>query len=101
VAGYVARANASKLAHRECYSGYLAPHGTEGMLLIMGDLHWAVGEKETAQRYYAALRAATNYKSWPLHGLAERRFAGTQPVKPADLGALVECSTCHVNELAP
>lgn len=47
-AGYVARGNAAGLSHRECYSGYFAPHGTEGLMLIMGDLEWTLGNEEVA-----------------------------------------------------
>jgi hypothetical protein len=99
--GYVTRANAGQLTHRNCSSGYLAPHATEGTLLIMGDLHWILDEQETAKRYYAALQNAKNYAWWPLRGVAERRLAGTQPVNPAELPGLVKCAACHVDKLAP
>ena len=53
---YLARANVATLAHRECYSGYHAPHGTEGLLLLGGDLHALNGNAQAAGQYYAAVQ---------------------------------------------
>jgi hypothetical protein len=96
---FLARANAATLAHRECYSGYHAPHGTEGLLLLGGDLHALNGKAESAGHYYAAVQAASNYSTWPLKPLLERRIDGTEPPSiAADLG-LTGCGSCHTNAL--
>lgn len=54
---------------------------------------------QRANRYYQAMRRATNYASWPLQPLGERRFRGTQPVQYAELTAIVACTTCHTDAL--
>ena len=96
---YLARANAATLAHRECYSGYHATHGTEGLLLLVGDVHALNGNAQAAGQYYAAAQAASNYASWPLKPLLERRINGTeQPSLAAAIG-LTGCGTCHTNAL--
>jgi hypothetical protein len=73
---YVDRANKSDLRHRECYSGYHATHGTEGTLLIAGDLAALNGNASGAARMYAGMKRATNYGTWALRDLAERRISG-------------------------
>ena len=96
---YVARANVATLAHRECYSGYHATHGTEGLLLLAGDVHALNGNAQAAGQYYSAVQAAKNYASWPLKPLLERRINGTeQPSLAATIG-LTGCGSCHTNSL--
>lgn len=96
---YVASANAATLVHRECYSGYHATHGTEGLLLLAGDVHALNGNTEAAARYYSAVQAAQNYASWSLKPLLERRINGTeQPSLGATIG-LTGCGSCHTNTL--
>jgi hypothetical protein len=99
VDAFVDAANAAGLEQRECYSGYYAMHGTEGELLQIGDLYAIAGNSGVANLYYNAMRRATNYASWPLKPLAERRIDGTQAVKQDDLVAVIACATCHVNEI--
>jgi hypothetical protein len=96
---YVARANAATLAHRECYSGYHAPHGTEGLLLLSGDVHALNGNHQAAGQYYAAVKAASNYASWPLKPMLERRISGTEPASLAGAKGLTACGSCHTNAL--
>ena len=96
---YVARANVATLVHRECYSGYHATHGTEGLLLLAGDVHALNGNAQAAGQYYSAVQAAKNYASWPLKPLLERRINGTeQPSLAATIG-LTGCGSCHTNSL--
>jgi hypothetical protein len=99
VDSFVDAANASSLKQRECYSGYYATHGTEGELLQIGDLYASAGNTRVANLYYAAMRRATNYASWPVKALAERRIDGTQPAIKDDLVGVVACATCHINEI--
>ena len=99
LAAFVDKANASGLAHRECYSGYFGPHATEGELLLVGDLHAASGNGAVAVLYYQAMNRATSYATWPLRPLAERRLSGAQPVQTTDLSAIAACTTCHTNTL--
>jgi hypothetical protein len=96
---YVARANAATLAHRECYSGYHAPHGTEGLLTLSGDIHALNGNAQAAGRYYEAVKAASNYASWPLKPMLERRMNGTEPASPGGAMGLTACGSCHTNAL--
>jgi hypothetical protein len=96
---FVATANAADFVQRECYSGYYAMHATEGELLQIGDLFTIAGNPELASLYYNATRSATNYDTWPLKPLAERRIAGTQTATAGDLPAVIACATCHVNEV--
>jgi len=96
---YVARANAATLAHRECYSGYHAPHGTEGLLLLAGDVHALNGNTQAAGQYYAAVQEASNHASWPLKPLLERRINGTEPPSLAATIGLTGCGSCHTNTL--
>jgi len=99
VDAFVDAANASSLKQRECYSGYYAMHGTEGELLQIGDLYASAGNTRVANLYYTAMRRATNYASWPVKALAERRIDGTQPAAPDDLVGVIACATCHINEI--
>jgi hypothetical protein len=99
VASYVDKANAAGLAHRECYSGYFAMHGTEGSLLIIADLLAVKGNATAAQLFYDGMRRATNYATWPLRPLAERHASGTQPATQDQLPGTISCPACHVNEL--
>jgi hypothetical protein len=96
---YVDKANAADLVHRECYSGFHATHGTEGILFITGDLVALSGNPALAQRYYAAAKRATNYPFWPLRPVLDRRMSGEQPITGSELAQAVACSTCHVSEL--
>jgi hypothetical protein len=97
---YVAKANAGTLAQRECYSGYHAPHGTTGELLILADLLALDGKAEIARIYYDALAAATDYPTWALKPLVERRRGGTQAAELATVGVITStCATCHTNTL--
>jgi len=96
---FLARANAATLAHRECYSGYHATHGTEGVLLLAGDVHALNGNTEAAGRYYAAAQGATNHASWPLAPLLQRRMNGTEPASLGATTGLTACGTCHTNTL--
>ncbi|HXI56948.1 MAG TPA: hypothetical protein VNO55_12865 [Polyangia bacterium] len=99
VAGYVERANAASLVHRECYSGYHAMHGTEGILLITGDLVALAGNAELAKRFYTATQSSSTFGTWALKDLLERRLDGQQPAAAGELSGIVACSTCHINEL--
>jgi hypothetical protein len=99
VDAFVDAANASQLTQRECYSGYYAMHGTEAELLQIGDLYANTGNTRVANLYYAAMRRATNYASWPLKALAERRIDGTQAAVKDDLVGVIACATCHINEV--
>jgi len=98
-AAWVAKANATSLAHRECYSGFHAMHGTEGLLLLTGDLHAMNGNNDAAGRYYAAAKSATNYSTWPLKPLLERRVSGMQPPSPEQMLGVTACGTCHTKSL--
>jgi hypothetical protein len=96
---YVARANAATLVHRECYSGYHATHGTEGILLLVGDVHALNGDAQAAGQYYAAAQAAKNFSSWPLAPLLQRRIDGTEPPSLGATTGLTSCGSCHTNTL--
>ena len=96
---FLARANVATLAHRECYSGYHATHGTEGLLLLGGDLHALNGNAQAAGQYYAAVTAASNYALWPLKPLLERRINGTEQPSLAAAMGLTGCGSCHTNAL--
>lgn len=97
--GFVDKANAGAMVHRECYSGYFGPHATEGELLIVGDLHAATGNPKLAMLYYRAAMRATTFATWPLRPLVERRIRGAQPAETTDLPAIAACTTCHTNTL--
>lgn len=100
VAAYIAKANAGALAQRECYSGYHAPHGTTGELLILADLHAINGQAAAARAYYDALPSVTDYATWALAPLVERRRAGTQAPELGTVTAITTlCATCHTNTL--
>jgi hypothetical protein len=99
-AGYVSKMNAGSLVHRECYTGYFAPHGSSGELLIIGDLHAITGNAAAATAYYHAVTMTSDYATWPLKPLVERRLSGAQPADPATLGAITSsCATCHTRSL--
>jgi hypothetical protein len=99
-AALVAKQNAGALAQRECYSGYHAPHGSPGHLLILADLHALHGDAAAAKAYYTALQAATDYPTWPLRPLVERRLSGAQPADLAGASAITNtCATCHASSL--
>jgi len=99
-AAYVARANAGALVQRECYSGYHAPHGTPGVLLILADLDALNGNAQVARAYYDALRDATDYPTWALKPLVERRRSGAQAPELATVDTITTtCATCHTNAL--
>lgn len=99
-ASYVAKQNAGTLVQRECYSGYYAPHGSSGEILILADLQALNGNASAATAYYTALQSVTDYSTWALKPAVERRIAGTQA---ADIGSLTlitsACATCHTNAL--
>jgi hypothetical protein len=97
---YVRKQNTGTLAQRECYSGYYAMHGSEGMLLVAGDLHALGGNAQAAMAYYTALQSDTNYATWPLKPLVERRLAGTQVAQLSTTSVITAtCATCHTNTL--
>lgn len=99
-ARFVEKANAGALAQRECYSGYHAAHGSAGELLILADLHAITGEAEAARRYYDAIPGVSDYATWPLKPLVERRRSGAQPAAADTIGAIANtCGTCHTNTL--
>jgi len=99
-AGYVAKLNAGALAQRECYSGYHAPHGSTGELLILADLHALVGNAGAARAYYDAILNVTDYATWPLKPLIERRRSGAQATDLATVSTISNtCATCHTNTL--
>jgi hypothetical protein len=99
-AAYVAKANAGALAQRECYSGYHAPHGTAGELLILADLNALNGNTATARAYYDALQSVTDYPTWALKPLVERRRSGAQAPDLATVDTITNtCATCHTNTL--
>jgi len=99
-AAYVAKANAGALAQRECYSGYHAPHGTAGELLILADLNAINGHAEVARAYYDALRGVTDYPTWALRPLVERRRSGAQAPDLATVDTITTtCATCHTSTL--
>jgi hypothetical protein len=96
---YVDRANKSDLRHRECYSGYHATHGTEGTLLIAGDLAALSGNASGAARMYAGMKRATNYGTWGLRNLAERRVSGDLKIVPENMFNISACTSCHVDQI--
>lgn len=97
---FVEKANAGALAQRECYSGYHAAHASAGELLILADLHAINGNTEAARKYYDAVQSVSDYPTWPLKPLLERRRSGTQAAATATVGAIAStCGTCHTNTL--
>ncbi len=97
---FVEKANAGALAQRECYSGYHAAHASAGELLILADLHAINGDAEAARRYYDAVLKVSDYPTWPLKPLLERRRSGALAAAANTIGALaVTCGTCHTNTL--
>ncbi len=99
-ARFVEKANAGALAQRECYSGYHAAHASAGELLILADLHAINGNAAAARKYYDAVMAVSDYPTWPLKPLLERRRSGAQLAATATIGAIANtCGTCHTNTL--
>jgi hypothetical protein len=96
---YVDRANKSDLRHRECYSGYHATHGTEGTLLLAGDLAALNGNAAGAVRVYAGMKRSTNYSTWALRDLAERRISGDLKAVPENMFNISACTSCHVDQI--
>jgi hypothetical protein len=97
---FVEKANAGALAQRECYSGYHAAHASAGELLILADLHAVNGELTTARKYYDAVLNVSDYPTWPLKPLLERRRSGAQPAAADTVTAIANtCGTCHTNTL--
>jgi hypothetical protein len=97
---FVEKANAGALAQRECYSGYHAAHATTGELLILADLHAVNGDAATARKYYDAVLTVSDYPTWPLKPLLERRRSGAQAPTPDLVDAIAgTCGTCHTNTL--
>jgi hypothetical protein len=95
-AAIVTKQNAGTFIQRECYSGFYAPHGSEGLLLVLGDLHALAGDAPAASAYYAALQQATDYSTWALAPLVQRRISGAQPADAATVGRITStCATCH------
>jgi hypothetical protein len=95
---YVDRANKSDLRHRECYSGYHAEHGTEGTLLLAGDLAALNGNASGGARMYAGMKRARNYGTWGLRALAERRVSGDLKAVPENMFNISACTSCHVDQ---
>ncbi|MEO7731034.1 MAG: hypothetical protein ABIY55_08695 [Kofleriaceae bacterium] len=99
-AAYVVKQNTGALTQRECYSGYHAPHGSPGELLILADLHALDGNAEAARAYYGALQATTDYATWPLAPVVQRRLSGAQAPDLAGVTLITStCATCHANKL--
>jgi hypothetical protein len=93
------KANAGTLAHRECFSGYYSMHGTEGLLLLTGDIHALNGNAQAAKAYYDAIASATNYPTWALKPMLQRRLDGSEPANVEKMPLLASCTTCHTNTL--
>jgi hypothetical protein len=99
-ASYVTQANAAALAQRECYSGYHSAHGTSGLMLVAADLHALTGNAAAAKKYYDAIVTASDYPTWTLKPLIERRRSGAQAASAEALRAISgNCNTCHVDVL--
>ena len=99
-AAIVAKQNAGGMVHRECYSGFFAPHGSEGLMLVLGDLQAVNGNATAAEAYYQAAQQATGYATWPMKPIVERRLSGAQAADPATLAQITStCATCHVSNL--
>jgi hypothetical protein len=97
---FVEKANAGALAQRECYSGYHAAHASAGELLILADLHAINGDAATARKYYDAIQSVSDYPTWPLKPLLERRRSGAQAAEATTVSAIANtCGTCHTNTL--
>jgi hypothetical protein len=98
-ADLVSKQNTGTLKQRECYSGYHAPHGSGGLLVVLADLLALNGETAVAKIYYDAAASTRDYPTWPLKGLVERRRAGeTVTFEKAALVAGT-CGSCHSNTL--
>jgi len=97
---FVEKANAGALAQRECYSGYHAAHASAGELLILADLHAINGNAAAARKYYDAVQSVSDYPTWPLKPLLERRRSGAQAAAANTVSAIANtCGTCHTNTL--
>ena len=99
-AAIVAKQNAGTFVQRECYSGFYAPHGTDGLLPGARRPPRARRQHEAAaQAYYAACRA-TGLRDWPLKPVVERRVSRHAAGGHGTLGIITStCATCHANEL--
>jgi hypothetical protein len=97
---YVGKMNAGALVHRECYSGYYAPHGSPGELLVMAELEALNGDTTAANAWLAAVQSATDYATWPLKPYVERRLSGAQAVSGQTVALIAAtCGTCHLNAM--
>jgi hypothetical protein len=96
---YAGKMNAGTLVHRECYSGYFAPHGSPGELLIMAEVEALNGDTAASTAYFAALQTATDYPTWPLKPYVERRLAGEPVNGQLVAGIAATCGTCHTDAL--
>jgi hypothetical protein len=100
-ASFGAKQTAGTLRQRECYSGAFAPHGSSGLLFLVGDLHALNGNAAAARAYYAAVQRTTDYATWPLKPVVERRLApgAAAPTLGELTGIATTCGTCHVDQL--
>jgi len=99
-ADYVAKLNAGGAVQRECYSGYFAPHGSSGEMLLLADLQALNGNQPAANAYYRALQGVSDYSTWALKPLAERRLSGAQKADIATEAIIpATCVTCHTDTL--
>ena len=99
-AAYVQKQNSGALVHRECYSGFFAPHGSSGELLVLADLQAVNGNAQAASAYFTALQGTSDYATWPLKPYVERRIAGQQPADPRVVAGIAStCGTCHTDTL--
>jgi hypothetical protein len=97
---FVVKANAGALAQRECYSGYHAAHATSGELLILADLHAVNGNPQAARKYYDAIVTSSDFATFPLKPLVERRRSGAQATNLDSVTNITfTCATCHSNSL--
>ncbi|TMA59951.1 MAG: hypothetical protein E6J75_02135 [Deltaproteobacteria bacterium] len=88
-----------------CANAGMAPHNTEGALLLFGDVYAKGGSLTDAQTFYGLSNLLGG--SWPFHALAQDRVATAaqraalyQDADPADdpriVGTGVEaCAYCH------
>lgn len=97
----VEKMNAGALQHRECSSGFYGPHGSSGTLQIVGDLLAVNGHPDAARRYYAAVKQTSDFATWPLAPITERRLVdgAAAPSVPEVAAITATCGTCHVRSL--
>jgi hypothetical protein len=71
------------------------------MLQIAGDLQAINGHPEAARRYYEAVKQTSDYGTWPLASITERRLAvgATAPVIQEVAAITGTCGTCHTKAL--